>query len=75
MGDHIIDTNVLLLASAHHPDSPFKDSDVHIKHLLDVFNWLTEFQKDGQRNMVIDQFWKIMAEYTLATGKATKMNH
>jgi len=63
VSDCIIDTNVLLVASAHHPDSPFKDSDVPIEQLKEVFEWLTKFRVDGQRKIVLDQFWKIMAEY------------
>ena len=63
MGDHIIDTYVLLVASAHHPDSPFKDSDIPAEQLKVVFEWLMAFRKDDQRNMVLDQSLKIWDEY------------
>ena len=63
MGDHIIDTNVLLVASAQHPGSPFKDSGVPAEQQQNVFNWLMTFRKDGQRKVVLDQFFRIWEEY------------
>lgn len=38
MPDHVIDTNVLLIASASHPDSPFDDTHVPVPQRLQVFN-------------------------------------
>jgi len=63
VADHIIDTNVLLVASAQHPGSPFKDTDVPVEQKEKVFKWLMEFRKDGQRKMVLDQSFKIWEEY------------
>jgi len=63
VADHIIDTNVLLVASARHPDSPFEDSNVPVEQQQDVLNWLMEFRIDGQRKLVLDQFFKIWEEY------------
>jgi hypothetical protein len=63
VGDHVIDTNVLLIASALHPGSPFKDSNVPAEQQQVVFDWLMEFRKNGQRKMVLDQSLKIWEEY------------
>lgn len=46
-----------------HPGSPFSDSDVPVEQQLSVLNWLMEFRKDGQRQMVLDQSFKIWDEY------------
>jgi hypothetical protein len=63
--DCIIDTNVLLVASAHHPVSPFKDSDVPQEQMQVVFDWLVRFQKDAQRLLVLDPYLQhgILEEY------------
>ncbi len=63
MSDYIIDTNVLLVASAHHPGSPFKDSDVLAEQQRVVFDWLMEFRKNREYKMVLDQSLKIWDEY------------
>jgi hypothetical protein len=64
MPDHIIDTNVLLVASAHDPGSPFKDSDhVPVKHRQGVFEWLASFRRDNTRQVVLDQNFTIYNEY------------
>ena len=63
MGDHIIDSNVLLVAGAQHPGSPFKDSDVPAEQKQKVLNWLIKFREDTQRRVVLDGLWKIWAEY------------
>ena len=63
MGDHIIDTNVLLVASAQDPGSPFKDSAVPAEQQLVVLKWLMKFRADRQRKVVLDQFFKIWEEY------------
>jgi hypothetical protein len=61
--DYIIDTNVLLIASAHlallvpsaqYPDLRFKDSEVPEEQMEAVFDWLVAFQKDDQRRLVLD---------------------
>lgn len=63
MSDCIIDTNVLLVASAHHPGSPFEDSDVPARHMQVVLDWLMAFRKDSQSKIVLDDFWEIWKEY------------
>ncbi|MCK5796322.1 MAG: hypothetical protein KAI47_04010 [Deltaproteobacteria bacterium] len=63
MTDHVVDTNVLLVASAAHPYSPFGDSDLPKDLQGRVFEWLTAFQKDTTRNMVWDVEFKIYDEY------------
>jgi hypothetical protein len=61
--DHIIDTNVLLVASARHPDSPFQDSQVPAEQQQIVLDWLMTFWKDHQRKVVLDARFKIWDEY------------
>jgi len=63
MVDHVIDTNVLVVASAAHPDSPFKDSDVPDSQMAIVLAWLMAFWKDSRRNLVLDSQGKILKEY------------
>jgi len=64
MDDHIIDTNVLLVASAKDPTSPFKDCDhVPPQGQQVVLDWLMKFRNDGQRQIVLDQSFKIWEEY------------
>ena len=64
MGDCIIDTNVLLVASAKDPTSPFRNSDhVPAEQQQIVLDWLMEFRKDVQRKLVLDQSFKIWDEY------------
>lgn len=62
MVDHVVDTNVLLVASAaiepRYPDVP-ADSD----EIEDVYDWLREFRDDSCRQMVLDEFFKIVEEY------------
>ena len=66
MADHIIDTNVLLVASAQDPTSPFKDSHhVPAEQKLIVLDWLMDFRKDSQCKVVLDPYHKhgIWVEY------------
>ncbi|MBI2565610.1 MAG: hypothetical protein HYV63_01080 [Candidatus Schekmanbacteria bacterium] len=63
MADHIIDTNVLLVASAAHPHSPFGDSDLPRELQEAVFEWLAAFRRDSARTMVWDELWRIYDEY------------
>ena len=63
MADYIIDTNVLLVASAQHLGSLFKDSDVPVEQRKIVLDWLMAFRADGQGKVVLDQFFKIWEEY------------
>ena len=56
MADCIIDTNVLLVASACDPGSHFDDSGhVPAKKQMVVLDWLKAFRKDGSRCIVLDQ--------------------
>ena len=64
MVDCIIDTNVLLVASACDPGSHFDDSGhVPAEQQEIVLDWLMAFRKDGQRRLVLDQSFKIWDEY------------
>lgn len=67
MGDHIIDTNVLLVASARDSTQDsgpgFTDSNVPSEQQEIVREWLKAFRTDGQRNLVLDGSWKIWREY------------
>jgi hypothetical protein len=64
LSDCIIDTNVLLVASASDPKSPFNDSDhVPPDQKRIVLDWLIEFRKDASRKLVLDQSFKIWDEY------------
>jgi len=61
--DHVVDTNVLLVASARHRDPPYEDSDIPGELQQDVLDWLMKFREDDQRRMVLDQSFKIWDEY------------
>jgi hypothetical protein len=62
---HVIDTNVLLVASAAHPGSPL---DCNVTPIDDpnlrreVLNWLEAFEISDEK-IVLDWEWKIVAEY------------
>jgi hypothetical protein len=62
MADCIIDTNVLLVASAAHPYSPFDDTHVAAMERQIVFDWLAAFRNDD-RCLVLDRMFKIYEEY------------
>lgn len=53
MSDHVVDTNVLLVASAAHPYSPFDETHVPIAEQRIVFDWLTAFRADDPNQMQI----------------------
>lgn len=63
VADHVIDTNVLLVASAADPFSPFGDSDLPRELQEQVFEWLVAFRGDQTRQMVWDTLWRIYEEY------------
>lgn len=63
MTDHVVDTNVLLVASAADPHSPFADTHVPPAEQLTVFEWLVAFRADADRRLVLDNCWKIYCEY------------
>ncbi|WOG27414.1 hypothetical protein [Endozoicomonas sp. 8E] len=65
MNRHVVDTNVLIVASGEHPDSPFA-SDRHpvedAEQSEKVLNWLMDFEASVGR-MVVDKDWAIIGEY------------
>jgi hypothetical protein len=63
MSDLVIDTNVLLVASAAHPLSPFDDTHVPIAEQQVVFDWLVDFRTDAARRLVLDDLFCIYEEY------------
>lgn len=63
MPDHVVDTNVLLVASAAHPFSPFDDSGLAPEYQNRVFEWLRTLRADPARQMVWDTQWTIYKEY------------
>lgn len=65
MNRHVVDTNVLIVASGEHPESPFSSE----KHPVEdaeqseqVLNWLINFEASDGR-MVVDSDWAIISEY------------
>lgn len=63
MSGVVIDTNVLLVASAAHPYSPFDDTHVPAELQKAVFDWLAAFRTDDSRRLVIDDWFEIYDEY------------
>lgn len=64
MKDCVLDTNVLLVASAAHPYSPWDDANhVPAEEQKKVFDWLAEFRIDASRNIVLDDLFTIYEEY------------
>nr|MDT0250479.1 hypothetical protein [Endozoicomonas sp.] len=65
MSRHVVDTNVLIVASGEHPESPFS-SDRHPVEDPDeaarVLDWLIDFET-GDGRMVVDTDWEILNEY------------
>jgi hypothetical protein len=66
----VLDTNVLLVASASDPSSPFKDSEhVPLAEQRAVLKWLSEFRRDRSRHLVLDEQREVMREYKRQLGK------
>lgn len=63
MPDHVVDTNVLLVASAAHPYSPFHDTHVPVEEQRRAFEWLMTFSHDDGRRLVLDDMFAIYEEY------------
>jgi len=63
MADYIVDTNVLLVASAAEPYSTFNDSDLPRDQQEAVLDWLVAFRDDAQAAIVWDQDFRIYEEY------------
>jgi hypothetical protein len=63
MNAHVIDTNVLLVASVAHPPSHFHDSTVPVAEQRKIFEWLAAFRADDSRQLVLDDLMRIYGEY------------
>ena len=63
MPDCVVDTNVLLVASAAEPFSPFADTHVPPGQQRIVFEWLAAFRRDTTRRLALDDAWRIYEEY------------
>lgn len=64
MADHVIDTNVLYVASHADPSSPWEGSEhVPAGQRRIVFEWVRAFRADDGRRMVLDRQRKIVDEY------------
>ncbi|MGR5281991.1 hypothetical protein [Photobacterium damselae] len=65
MRRHVVDTNVLIVASGEHPESPFRSENHPVedaKEASKVLDWLVDFDKSC-RHMVVDYNYEIMGEY------------
>lgn len=66
MSRHVIDTNVLIVASGEHRESPFCSDNHPVEDPIEaekVFEWLALFETGSER-MVIDSDWEIPNEYS-----------
>lgn len=63
MADHVVDTNVLIVASAADPASPFKDTHVPTSERRIVYAWLKDFRADDGRRLIMDRARGILREY------------
>lgn len=62
---HVIDTNVLLVASAAHAASPFPEDATPVEKAelrARVLDWVMNFDQ-SQRRIVLDYGWEIAGEY------------
>lgn len=62
----VVDTNVLIVASAADDGSPFRPEATPVQELAlrqQVLDWLEAFEKDTDRHAVLDYDWTICAEY------------
>lgn len=62
----VVDTNVLIVASAADDGSPFRPGSTPVQESAlrqKVLDWLQEFVEDGQRHAVLDWDWHICDEY------------
>jgi hypothetical protein len=62
----VIDTNVLIVASAADDGSPFKPDATPVEEgelRSDVLDWLNKFESDPERHAVLDWDWIICGEY------------
>lgn len=62
----VIDTNVLIVASAADDGSPFQPEATPVEESElrgTIFDWLEAFEQDPQRHVVLDYQWLIFGEY------------
>ena len=62
----VVDTNVLIVASAADDGSPFRPDATPIQEAElrgNVLAWLQSFEKDSDRSVVLDWDWHICGEY------------
>jgi len=62
----VVDTNVLIVASAADDSSPFRPDSTPVEDAAlrtRVLKWLMAFEEDSQRHAVLDNGWKICKEY------------
>lgn len=62
----VVDTNVLIVASAADDGSPFRPEATPVEEAAlrrQVLDWLTAFEQDAQRHAVLDWDWLICGEY------------
>ncbi|MEA2079179.1 MAG: hypothetical protein U9P00_04850 [Pseudomonadota bacterium] len=62
----VVDTNVLIVASAADDGSPFRPDATPVQEAelrQQVLDWLIEFEGDAQRHAVLDWDWLIVDEY------------
>lgn len=62
----LVDTNVLIVASAADDGSPFKPDATPIEerdYREQVFLWLRDFETDSSRHAILDWDWNICSEY------------
>lgn len=62
----MVDTNVLIVASAADDGSPFRPDATPVREAelrQQVLDWLTEFEQDSRRSVVLDYGWHIQGEY------------
>ena len=62
----VVDTNVLIVASAADDGSPFQPDATPVQEVnlrKQVLDWLNSFERDARRNVVLDWDWHICGEY------------
>ncbi|MCY1294122.1 hypothetical protein D9M69_343030 [compost metagenome] len=62
----VVDTNVLIVASAAHTTSPFPEGETPVNEAQlreQVLAWMEAFESDPQRHAVLDWGWHICTEY------------
>lgn len=62
----VVDTNVLIVASAADDGSPFRPDETPVQETAlrqKVLDWLLEFDEDPERHAVLDWDWHICGEY------------